>query len=61
MSGWDVDAVDHARNGAGLRDRAQATADGVFVYAYAKGSEHSPLSTPSRASSVFVSVIDPDR
>jgi hypothetical protein len=57
-SGWDVDAVDHARNGAGLRDQAQATVDGLFVYAYAKGSNHSPRSTSSR---VFVSVIEPDR
>jgi hypothetical protein len=57
-SGWDVDAVDHMRNGAGLRDQAQATADGVAAYAYAKGPSRSPRSPP-RASNVFVSIIDP--
>lgn len=34
---WDPEAVDHDRNGAGLRDRAAVTADGRVFYSYGDG------------------------
>jgi hypothetical protein len=50
---WDLEALARAPNRAGLRDRAEVTADGRVVYVYADGRTAAPAPDPTEGRSTI--------